>query len=392
MKRTSVVNLLGLGAGVGTLYIMISFLSTMKNPSETIDSDLAVNVKSIVPGADGKLDIVLSIDIEDIVKHMKGFQHANGEATSNPVPRETNLVKNVADLCSAHPPRYIVYVHTSPANEKRRALVRSTWGNRTLFQDGRLQIVFMTGLPTESKDQLILDRESDTYGDIVQGDFLDTYHNLTFKGLMGLKWVSTYCPQAKFTIKADDDAFVNIFDLLQLIESERDGQRVIMCPIWRANSMPILRDPAKCMKWCVKYSEFPGLNFFPQYCAGLTYVLSTDIVGEMSAVSRTTPYFWIDDVYITGILPGKLSNIHDVNFMSNFTLKENVARDDYTSSAPKTQYMVVHVKTEAIWHTLWEAALRRVSNEVLKTLGNHVIRQYPELDRRQRTLITPKQP
>ena len=48
------------------------------------------------------------------------------------------------------------------------------------------------------------------YGDIVLADFVDTYSNLTLKTLSMLKWINTYCDDADYFLKADDDVFVNI--------------------------------------------------------------------------------------------------------------------------------------------------------------------------------------
>ena len=38
--------------------------------------------------------------------------------------------------------------------------------------------------------------------DIVQGTFLDTYKNLTYKSVMGQHWVSTYCQVKVFKVQA----------------------------------------------------------------------------------------------------------------------------------------------------------------------------------------------
>ena len=40
--------------------------------------------------------------------------------------------------------------------------------------------------------------------------FQDTYHNLTLKTIMGLKWTSIFCSQARFVLKTDDDIYVNV--------------------------------------------------------------------------------------------------------------------------------------------------------------------------------------
>ncbi|NWQ72670.1 B3GT2 galactosyltransferase, partial [Neopipo cinnamomea] len=55
----------------------------------------------------------------------------------------------------------------------------------------------------------VLREEDELHGDLLQQDFLDTYNNLTLKTLMGLEWVSRYCPDAAYVMKADHDVFLN---------------------------------------------------------------------------------------------------------------------------------------------------------------------------------------
>ena len=55
--------------------------------------------------------------------------------------------------------------------------------------------------------------------DILQWDFMDTYNNLTIKSILALKWASTFCSNAKFVIKMDDDVFLNSVNLANFLES-----------------------------------------------------------------------------------------------------------------------------------------------------------------------------
>jgi len=47
----------------------------------------------------------------------------------------------------------------------------------------------------------LVNLEANTYNDIVQENFVDSYKNLTFKGIMALKWISTYCNETKYILK-----------------------------------------------------------------------------------------------------------------------------------------------------------------------------------------------
>ena len=54
--------------------------------------------------------------------------------------------------------------------------------------------------------------EASLHGDILQADFLDSYHNLTLKSVAMLRWFSTVCPSSRgsaapprYLLKTDDD-------------------------------------------------------------------------------------------------------------------------------------------------------------------------------------------
>jgi len=66
-------------------------------------------------------------------------------------------------------------------------------------------------------------KEVTSFGDILEEDYLDTYHNLTLKSISILKWVNLTCFTGNLTsmpyhvLKVDDDVFVNIERLFSVI-------------------------------------------------------------------------------------------------------------------------------------------------------------------------------
>ena len=134
------------------------------------------------------------------------------------MPRETKILLHNPDLCRSEPRlRLIVYLHSAPRNVYQRALLRNTWANRRLFRAPIMRVVFLLGRTRNSKEQTTVKEEFARHGDIVQGDFDDNYHNLTLKGIMGLRWIAEHCTNAKFALKSDDDAFVNIFGYMDAV-------------------------------------------------------------------------------------------------------------------------------------------------------------------------------
>lgn len=136
----------------------------------------------------------------------------------------------------------LVYVHSGPGNYQRRIVIRETWASRTLFPD--LRLVFMIGKSLDQNLMKAIEYENEIYQDIVQEDFLDSYKNLTYKGIMALKWISIYCSQTKYILKVDDDIVVNTFTLMNhlkyLDKHIPDRQNTILCLLWTA--MMVMRD------------------------------------------------------------------------------------------------------------------------------------------------------
>lgn len=112
----------------------------------------------------------------------------------------------------------LILVHSAPANEEKRRLIRETWGNtdRLPAVNGAmpLRIIFLIGTVDTEALQLDIERENFENGDIVQGSFVDSYRNMTYKHVMAFKWFLYNCAQAQILIKVDDDVYVNTPQLL----------------------------------------------------------------------------------------------------------------------------------------------------------------------------------
>ena len=337
-----------------------------------------VAIKNVYPSDNGKVDLVLSLDMNELMKVLDKNTAIGSDATNNPVPHDVNWVIHNPDFCTEQQGlKYLIYVHSSPQNSDRRYNLRSTWAQRNMFKDNRTKLLFVMGQPENMADQKEVEGEMSKYGDILQGDFVDHYQNLTYKGLLALKWVSTHCQKAAYAVKADDDAFINIFKITDILELNQHRKRLVVCPQWK--TMPILRDPSKCMKWCVKYSEFPGQNFFPRYCAGLSYALSREIIPIMHKAAAKTPFFWIDDVYITGLLTAKVPEMEYIDMLSNFCLKEDTAIEHFKDDARPLSDHYVHVKKPENFPKLWNLILNRLDKEELRKFTPAFLEKHPIL-------------
>ncbi|KAK3594771.1 hypothetical protein CHS0354_030710 [Potamilus streckersoni] len=222
------------------------------------------------------------------------------------MPFMPKYVLNNPDICqNKESVFFLVMVHTAVFHFDQREFLRRTWANKDLLRSHVMRILFLVGLPRESLTQERLQKENDENRDIVQGDFIDDYHNLTHKGVMGFKWISENCKNAKYVIKIDDDVFVNIFHLIEtVLPVVETHPRHIFCHTRGNNTV------ARDGRHAVDVHYFPGVRRLPfPFCAGPFVLIPNAIVTEMYVASLSTPFLWLDDVYLFGILPLITGNI-----------------------------------------------------------------------------------
>lgn len=110
-------------------------------------------------------------------------------------------------LGMADGPELLFVVKSAHRNAERRLAIRKTWGSESRFLDLTIRTVFLVGVAAPDSEEIStetarLEKEHAIYNDLVQADFIDTYFNLTLKTMSGLKWVVTYCPNARYVVFA----------------------------------------------------------------------------------------------------------------------------------------------------------------------------------------------
>ena len=105
-------------------------------------------------------------------------------------------------------------------NFERRKFIRNTWGYISMFENQKTRVVFLLVKPEKEQYQSAINFENKQCNDIVQGALLDTYKNLTYKAMLGLRWVVENCGQAKFNLKVNDDVVDNTLRLFTLFTTK----------------------------------------------------------------------------------------------------------------------------------------------------------------------------
>lgn len=259
--------------------------------------------------------------------------------------------KTCKDLVKS--PLVLILVHSAPDNIHKRQTIRETWGRN----DTHSLLLFLLGSvnSTTMNEKLII--ENQVYGDLVQGNFKDTYRNMTYKHVMALKWLIYECPKARFLLKTDDDVFINSPLLFNILENPSmplhqplNRDRLIYCHrIERAKVKRSYRS-----KWRVTYKEYSG-RYFPYSCPGFAILYSNDAVFSLYQETQKLPYFWIDDVHVTGTAAANLNlsiTPFDKMYLDEFTQRNLISgqlKVEGSSSFLFAQPNLVKVEIEKLW-------------------------------------------
>ncbi|MBN3277987.1 B3GN5 glucosaminyltransferase, partial [Polyodon spathula] len=314
-----------------------------------------------------------------VVSHMKSYSYrylvnsynflndsfsiSREEASS--LPNYQYLI-NHKDKCEKQNVLLVLFVKTSPKNLERRQAIRSTWGNENYIRSelkANVKVVFALGVHKHPLEREVLqrhlEREDRQYGDLIQQNFIDAFHNLTLKLILQFKWAHMYCRHAKFVMSADDDIFIHMPNLVQYLQDldQRGVQDLWIGRVHRG--APPVR--IKESKYYVPHEMYQWSSY-PDYTAGAAYVVSADVADKIYRASMTlNTTIYIDDVFM-GICANKIGVIPQYHV--------------YFSGEGKAPYhpciynkmMTSHGHLEDI-HYLW----REATNPKVRTLSSGIL-------------------
>ena len=282
-------------------------------------------------------------------KSLKDAVPARDDSCVNCSKNDFKIILSQEKMCKT-PPKIdiLILISSAPSEYVQRRAIRQTWGSRCNHIDSRIKCVFVIGnfrsdsanidkirtFPSKVVDDSYnsqLRKESEDFKDIVQFDFIDSYGNLTYKTLSGLKWAVNVCASAEYVMKTDTDMFVNT-ELLPLLVQTAPTTLFMGGFCWG----PSFPNRDILSKWFVSYKSYRH-HQFPPMCSGTGYIMSRDVVQLILRKSLNVPFFHLEDVYIslciqrTAVTPVKLAGFS--NLMSQFEncdlYKNNVITSHY---------------------------------------------------------------
>ena len=222
------------------------------------------------------------------------------------------------------------YIMINVDNFERRLMIRKTWANSNIFTN--LKVAFIIGKSTnESINDLVLNEQNE-YQDLIQGDFIDAYRNLTYKSLITWKWIVKNCTNAKIIVKIDEDIVLHARRLLKFFNisentTDISNKNTFFCHVYN-NGSPLKK---KISKWYVKNEEYNeklyNMSNYPTFCLGPSYIMTSDLIPKLYKRSFDIKLFWLEDVY-TGLLAKDIRNVNFISIKSKYILKKDIKNNN----------------------------------------------------------------
>ena len=110
---------------------------------------------------------------------------------------------------------------------------------------------------------------------------------------MAFRWVTEFCPNARYIMKTDTDVFVNTGNLVKYLLNLNHSEKFF-------TGYPLIDNYSYrgfYQKTHISYQEYP-FKVFPPYCSGLGYIMSRDLVPRIYEMMSHVKPIKFEDVYV----------------------------------------------------------------------------------------------
>ncbi|KAM4054252.1 beta-1,3-galactosyltransferase 5-like [Anomaloglossus baeobatrachus] len=194
----------------------------------------------------------------------------------------------------------LILVTSHARHYASRSAIRKTWAQQTKGSICSWQVVFMVGNQVDRVLDWHIHKEHELHRDILMGNYMDSYRNLTLKVMHGINWAVERCQPAHI-LKTDDDCYINTQQLPAFLGEKKVNSRLYIGSVFPEGKRMVIRDPSS--KWYVSHWDYEP-DMYPPYASGIGYILSLDAARMILHRAKTTAPIPVEDAYV-GILAGK---------------------------------------------------------------------------------------
>uniref|UniRef100_A0A914GZ66 Hexosyltransferase n=1 Tax=Globodera rostochiensis TaxID=31243 RepID=A0A914GZ66_GLORO len=209
---------------------------------------------------------------------------------------------------------------------ENRKGIRQTWMNDSVPGEVIRFLIADAGEGEAIDVQKKLEEEQAEHGDLVfLHGFVDIYAHIHLKWYGGLKWQQSFCANAKWVMKVDDDALVHLRRLAHWTE-KKFRPIVAQNPLVYFGEIFHLSRPHRNpkSKWHASKETYPK-DVYPDFMQGTVYLTTPATIKAILLHTRQIDGFYLDDVVYTGML-AELANVtlsdQDKHFMWRFDFDE----------------------------------------------------------------------
>lgn len=255
----------------------------------------------------------------------------------------------------------VIVIHSATNHFEHRQLIRRTWAK---WRQPNVQVfyAFIVGIvPPDHKlvntnIQTKLEQESTRFEDIVQGNFVDNYRNLTIKHLCSLRWTVEYCSDIDFILKIDDDAYIDLHAVVQYLFQLKLNSIDPIKNFMACSLFPKDTSPKRTGKWSLSFESYPYPTF-PSYCSGVGYFITPDVAFDLFEAAHhvQVPLIPIDDVFVTGLVASTLDDLKRTSLNRQYVYNSLILRKWLQRNQAQicpTGYLIGDIGTEPDWQQL----------------------------------------
>jgi hypothetical protein len=324
--------------------------------NETGESEISGVIRNFTSSSDETVNISITTKSTKIPEKNRSEIEHKETLTTQPTMVK---VKDLYEAGFSHPKpelclmdgmdvQLLIIIISAPSHFNHRKAIRLTWGHYTLRSD--VAIAFLLGRTDDEDVKKKMELEMNLYDDILLANFKDSYKNLTLKTMAMLEWTSSYCSKADYLLKADDDMFINVENLLHFIEKKGDEDRKEpkfygrLVEGWE----PVRSEDSQYFLPFEQFSE----STFPDFVTGPAYLFSTGIAQSFFEKGMESRFLQLEDVFMTGVL-AEAMNVSRVRVTEFENTAINVEK---TGRCELSKYISIHMirfdEQFAIWRKI----------------------------------------